>query len=63
MKKTIVKEIIEWILCFLIAVILALVVRYFVGTPTEVRQTSMFPTLHEGERLWLNRWGRTTKIF
>ena len=60
MKKTIVKEIIEWILCFLIAVILALIVRYYIGTPTEVRQTSMFPTLHEGERLWLNRWQRTT---
>ncbi len=61
MKNPIVKEILEWILCFIIAVVLALVVRYYIGTPTEVRQTSMFPTLHEGERLWLNRWQRTTK--
>ena len=59
MKKTVIKEILEWALCFIIAVILALVVRYYIGTPTEVRQSSMFPTLHEGERLWLNRWPRT----
>ena len=48
MKKTVIKEILEWALCFIIAVILALVVRYYIGTPTEVRQSSMFPTLHEG---------------
>jgi len=51
----------EWILCFVIAVVLALIVRYYIGTPTEVRMSSMFPTLHEGERLWLSRLGRTTK--
>ena len=33
----------------------------YIGTPTEVRMSSMFPTLHEGERLWLSRLGRTTK--
>ena len=61
MNKAMIKEIVEWILCFIIAVVLALIVRYYIGTPTEVRQTSMFPTLHEGEKLWLNRIGRTTK--
>ena len=60
MNKSVIREIIEWILCFVVAVVLALIVRYYIGTPTEVRQSSMFPTLHEGERLWLNRWGRTT---
>lgn len=61
MKKTAIKEILEWGLCFIIAVVIALVIRYFIGTPTEVQQSSMFPTLHETERLWLNRWGRTIK--
>ena len=61
MGKSIIKETIEWILCFVIAVVLALIVRYYIGTPTEVRMSSMFPTLHEGERLWLSRLGRTTK--
>ena len=50
MGKSIIKETIEWILCFVIAVVLALIVRYYIGTPTEVRMSSMFPTLHEGER-------------
>lgn len=55
------KEILEWVLCIIIAIILALLVRYFLGTQTVVRQSSMYPTLQEGQRLWLNRWGRTTK--
>ena len=49
------KDIIEWIECIVIAVVLALLIRYFVGTPTVVQQESMFPTLKPGERLILNR--------
>lgn len=55
------KEILEWIYCFIIAVALAVVFKYFIGTPTIVKQISMYPTLVQDERLWLNRWGRTTK--
>lgn len=55
------KEILEWIYCIIIALVLAMVVRYFIGTPTIVKQVSMYPTLIQDERLWLNRWGRTTK--
>lgn len=53
------KDIIEWIECIVIAVVLALLIRYFVGTPTVVQQESMFPTLKPGERLILNRIPRT----
>ncbi len=56
-----VKDIIEWILCILIALILALLIRYYIGTPTIVKQVSMWPTLESDDRLILNRWGRTTK--
>lgn len=59
--KSVLREAIEWLICIIIAVVLALLVRYYIGTPTIVQQTSMFPTLKENERLWLNRWGRTTK--
>ncbi len=55
------KDILEWLYCIIIAVVLALVFRYYIGTPTIVQQVSMKPTLIEGQRLWLNRWGRTTK--
>ena len=56
-----IKEILEWVYCIVIAVILALLFRYFIGTPTIVKQVSMYPTLVQDQRLWLNRWGRTTK--
>ena len=55
------KEILEWVYCIVIALVLAMLFRYFVGTPTIVKQVSMYPTLVQDERLWLNRWGRTTK--
>ncbi len=54
------KDIIEWIVCILIAFILALLIRYFIGTPTIVKQSSMYPTLMQNQRLILNRWSRTT---
>ncbi len=56
-----VKEILEWVYCIVIALVLAMLFRYFIGTPTIVQQESMKPTLIQDQRLWLNRWGRTTK--
>ena len=56
-----VKEILEWVYCIIIALVLAMLFRYFIGTPTIVKQVSMSPTLVQDQRLWLNRWGRTTK--
>ena len=55
------KEILEWAYCIIIALVLAMLFRYFIGTPTIVKMESMYPTLIQNERLWLNRWGRTTK--
>ena len=53
------KEILEWIYCIVIAFVLALLIKYFIGTPTVVKQVSMFPTLESGQRLVLNRLPRT----
>lgn len=55
------RDIIEWIVCIVIAFVLALSIRYFFGTPTIVQQPSMFPTLKPNQRLILNRWARTIK--
>lgn len=55
------KEILEWVYCIVIAVVLALLVRYFIGTPTIVQQPSMYPTLKPGQRLILNRTVRTIR--
>ena len=61
MEKTKIKNILEWINCIIIAITLALLFRYYIGTPTIVRMSSMYPTLIENQRLLLNRWTRTTK--
>ena len=55
-----VKEVFEWIYCIIIALVLALLFRYFIGTPTVVQQRSMYPTLKESQRLLLNRTFRIT---
>ena len=57
--KAVLKEILEWTYCIVIAIVLALLIRYFIGTPTIVKQPSMYPTLKQDQRLWLNRWNRT----
>lgn len=59
-KKDKIKEIVEWIICIVIAVILALLVRHYIFTPTVVNQYSMKSTLEQGDRLILNRWSITT---
>ena len=58
-KRT--KDILEWIACIIIAFILAILIRFFVGTPTVVQQPSMKPTLEPSQRLILNRLSRTFK--
>lgn len=57
------KDILEWGYCIIIALILALLFRYFIATPTIVKQRSMFPTLQENQRLILNRTFRITKKY
>ena len=54
MKNKVIKEILEWTYCIIIAIIIALAVKYFVGTPTIVKQKSMNNTLVEGQRLCLH---------
>ena len=60
-KTNPVKEVVEWILCIVIAIVLALLVRHFIGTPTVVDQVSMKPNLIKGDRLLLDRLSMTTK--
>ena len=49
------KNIIEWIYCIVIAIVLALLIKFFLGTPTVVKQYSMYPTYKPNDRLILNR--------
>ena len=49
------KNILEWVICIIIAVVLGLWIRYYIMTPTQVQSISMEPTLVQGQRLILNR--------
>lgn len=61
LNKEQIKDILEWFFCIVIAFIIAIVFRYYIGTPTIVKQKSMYPTLVQDQRLWLNRWNRTIR--
>ena len=54
-----IKNIIEWIYCIVIAIVLALLIKFFLGTPTVVKQYSMYPTYKPNDRLILNRLERS----
>lgn len=56
-----VKDILEWGYCIIIAIVIALFIKYFIGTPTVVQQESMYSTLLQGDRLILSRLSRTFK--
>lgn len=53
------KEFLEWIYCIVIAVVIALLIKYYIGIPTVVMQVSMYPTFKQGDRLILDRTTRT----
>ena len=56
-----VKNILEWVYCIVIALVIAFLIKGFIGTPTVVEQRSMTPTFEPGNRLILNKWCRTIK--
>ncbi len=58
-EKSMAREIMEWIICFAVAFILAVTIKFFVFTPTLVMQQSMTPTILNKERVWVNRLFRT----
>lgn len=49
------RELLEWGKALLVALVLALAIRSFLLQPYWVLGRSMLPTLHDGERVFLNR--------
>lgn len=60
--KSLAREIMEWIFCLFAAFAIAVVIKYFIFTPTLVQQGSMTPTILNGERVLINRLVRTFNI-
>lgn len=58
-EKSLTREILEWVLCIVSAFVVAIIIKYFVFTPTLVQQRSMTPTILDGERVLINRLVRT----
>ena len=54
------RNMLEWVVCIAIAIVLTLLFRYFIATPTVVQQVSMYPTLVENQRLIVKRTFRIT---
>lgn len=57
--KYILKNIVAWIFSIFIAIIIVFLLKTFVGIPTTIKGTSMFPTLISGEKVFLSTWGAT----
>lgn len=55
MKKSISSVIWEYLKSFLLAVVIALIIRTYLFQITEVYGQSMYPTLHDRDRLFTNR--------
>lgn len=53
--KFIAKEALEWVVCIIIAYVIYLVINFFFGTISGVKQVSMFPTAKEGDKLLIQR--------
>ncbi len=60
-RKSVGREILEWILCIAIALAITLLLRNFVFTLVRVDGASMEPTLKSGERLVMIRLGYEPK--
>ena len=54
-KTNWVKELREWVVAIAAAVIIAFLIREFIFTLVNVKGASMEPSLHENDRLYVNR--------
>ncbi len=55
-------EIWEWTKALLIAISLAVIIRYFLFAPIVVDGLSMMPTLHNGDRMIVNKIGKPDRF-
>lgn len=55
MKTNWLKEIGEWVVCFVIAYAIYLVISSIFGTIAGIKQSSMYPTAKEGDRVLISR--------
>ena len=54
-NKNVKNEAIEWIKSILLAIVIAILIKTFIFNTTYVLGNSMYPTLHEKDRLFANK--------
>ena len=59
-KKTVAREILEWVLTIAAAVVMAFLIRAFVFEPVRVEGESMDTTLANGEIMFVTKFMRPT---
>ena len=62
-KKPLKQEICEWVGTLLIALIVALLARMFIFEPVRVDGNSMYPTLHDGEFMYVSKLDYGSSFF
>lgn len=58
--KTVFGEILDWVYCIALAVVITLLIKNLFFSTTIVRQESMYPTLQDGNILVINRFAQVT---
>lgn len=53
--RSVLREVFDWILCFVIAYVIYLNINYFIISAPGVKQQSMYPTIMSGERVLVLR--------
>ncbi|MGN0794316.1 MAG: signal peptidase I [Aristaeellaceae bacterium] len=62
-KKSWQRELLEWVLTFAVALLIVFVVRSFIFEPVYVDGDSMYPTLHNGEIMYVSKTSYGTSFF
>lgn len=62
MENEVFKKILEWAFAAIVALAIALIIRYYLVSPAAIMQESMHPTLEQGERIILSRLSRVFDI-
>ncbi|WP_240793380.1 signal peptidase I [Psychrobacillus vulpis] len=56
------KEIIEWALAILVGIVIVLIIRSFIATNYEVVGKSMMPTLHDQDKVFVNKLAKIDRM-
>lgn len=61
--RSVLKEVLDWVICFVVAFVAYLLINYFLICAPTVKQASMYPTIQNGEKvITIRPWLKGTKF-